>query len=134
MVWENQESWEPSLVGFWVNRHSKMRQKSVNIYFGGGGGGGRGGGVSHYGPSSYFEILNSSRVVIPLPPFWGTPTPFLGTPSFWSKLKKSPPSSWQPLKLVHVNCIKQFKTMVLCLVLYQVNWKYHYHYSLYFQT
>ena len=128
MVWGNQENWEPSLVGFWVNRHSKMWQKSANIY---------------YGLTNYFEILNfpfsnsmpvSSRVVIPPPPFWGTPTPFLSTPSFWSKLKKSSPSSWQPLKLVHVNCIKQFKTKVLDLVLYQVNWKYHYHYSLYFQT
>ena len=23
MVWKNQKSWEPWLVGFWVNRHSK---------------------------------------------------------------------------------------------------------------
>ena len=56
------------------------------------------------------------------------------TPSFWSRFKKLPPSFFGPPKLVHVKCMKPFKMMVLCLVLYKVNWEYHYHYSLYFQA
>ena len=34
MSWKNQESWEPWLVWFWVNRHSKMqKQIAINFFF-----------------------------------------------------------------------------------------------------
>ena len=79
----------------------------------------------------YIYDIVSSRVGTPC--FWGNPPAFLGTPSFWSKFKKLPPSFWEPSKLVHVNCMKHFKK-VLRFVLYYVSWEYHYHYSLYFQA
>ena len=50
------------------------------------------------------------------PPF-SEGSPFLGTPSFWSKFKKLPPSFWEPSKLVHANCMKHFKTKELHFVL-----------------
>ena len=64
----------------------------------------------------------SSRVATPFSK--GTP-PFWVPPIFWSKFKKLPPSFWEPSKLVHVNCKKNFKMKVLHLVLYKVNWEYH---------
>ena len=33
MSWKNQESWEPWLNGFWVNRHSKMQKKKKKFFF-----------------------------------------------------------------------------------------------------
>ena len=32
MIWKNQESWEFWLVGFEVNRHSKMQKVSANLF------------------------------------------------------------------------------------------------------
>ena len=55
-------------------------------------------------------ITVSSRVGIP-------PIP-RKLPSFRRKFKKSPPSFWQPSKLVHVNCKKHFKIKVLHFILY----------------
>ena len=50
MVWNNQESCESLLVGFWISRHSKMQTISVNnLFFA---------CLScHYGFTDYFEIL-----------------------------------------------------------------------------
>ena len=50
MIWKNNESGEPRLVGFWVNRHSKMQRISAKKFF-----------VflrCHYEFTNYFDILN----------------------------------------------------------------------------
>ena len=70
-----------------------------------------------------------------LEPSFSERTPLFCVPSsFWSIIKKLPPSFLQPSKLVHVTFIKHFKMKVLRFVLYKSVEKEYYHYSLYFQA
>ena len=78
-------------------------------------------------------VIVSSRVGTP-PLLREPPSPFLGTPSFWRKLKTLAPSFWELSILVYINYINHVKMKVLPFVLYQFNWEYHYHYFLYFQA
>ena len=67
--------------------------------------------------SCYQTILHSFLQGWNCPFSEGTPPPFWVAPSFWSKSKTLPPSFWRASKLVHVNCMKNFKMKVLCFVL-----------------
>ena len=51
-VWKNQESWEPWVVGFWVNRHTKNAKNFCKQCF-------LEHFSRHYGFTNYFDIPNS---------------------------------------------------------------------------
>ena len=72
---------------------------------------------SHNDTDNNYSFLQGWNPPLPSLLFWRNPSPSFCVPlpplsNFLSKLKKSPPSFWEPFKLVHVNCIKHFKMKV----------------------